>query len=356
MNTTKVQHYDIVCDWATLKRSYKQTQREQRKYRREHILFDMARERNLVSLWRELKAESYSPGSYIQFKVFEPKERQISAPHIKDKVVQYAAHMALWEAYKDVLIKDTYGCILGRGTHKAVDRTQHFMRLCKWRHGDCWVLKMDVKKFFYTIDREILKGLLRKRIKDERFLRLMDAIIDSSPEGDVGLPLGNVTSQDLANIYLNEVDQYAKRFLGLQYYVRYMDDIIVCLPTKEDAQRTLVYLRDFIRERLRLELNAKTKIFPHSQGINAYGFRIHTTHKQVRTSSKQAMKRRIRAMAWKMKNRKLPYKRVQLAVNSWLGHARHSNSYNLAKKIFRRYPFVTVEHKEYKFGRKPNTS
>jgi retron-type reverse transcriptase len=93
---SKTPYYDSVCEWAMLKRSYKQTRRENRKYRKEHILYDMARERNLVNLWRELKAGTYTPGSYVQFKVYEPKERQISAPHIRDKVVQYAAHLSLW--------------------------------------------------------------------------------------------------------------------------------------------------------------------------------------------------------------------------------------------------------------------
>ena len=146
------------------------------------------------------------------------------------------------------------------------------MRYCKWKYGDAWILKMDVSKFFYSINRDILKQILRKKINDEKFLRLLDMIIDSSPEGEKGIPLGNVTSQDFANIYLNELDQYAKRFLGLKYYVRYMDDIIVVLPTKEEAQRAKESLTAFLNERLDLQTNEKTKIFPVDQGVNAYGF------------------------------------------------------------------------------------
>jgi retron-type reverse transcriptase len=350
--------YENVFDWNTLKRSYKQTQTCGRKYRIENILFDMAREKHLVDLWRELKDKTYEVGKYIRFKVFEPKERIVSAPHIKDKIVQFAAHLQLFDVYKRVFIKDTYGCIQGRGTHDAVRQVQHFMRQCQWENGTCWVLKMDVRKFFYSIDREILKTLYRKKIGDPDFLRLLDMIVDSSPEGERGIPLGNVTSQDFANIYLNEVDQFAKRFLGVKYYVRYMDDIIVCVPTKEEARNLLARFREFVETRLHLELNQKTDIFPVKQGVNAYGFRIYTTHLLVRDDSKKAMKRRIKAMDRKLKlcrtkeQRKTYLKAVTQSVNSWLGHSRHSNSFNLAKKIFSPYDYVQVDDGLHRFGKR----
>lgn len=344
--------YEKVIDYNNIKVSYKKTQQAQRKYRKEAIIFDMAREKNLVALWRELKNETYTPGDYIEFKVYEPKERLIHAPRIRDKVVQFVVHMVLQDVYYNKFIDSSYACLVGRGTHKAVDKVQHNMRYCKWKYGDAWILKMDVSKFFYSINRDILKQILRKKIKDDKFLRLLDMIIDSSPEGEKGIPLGNVTSQDFANIYLNELDQYAKRFLGLKYYVRYMDDIIVVLPTKEEAQRAKESLTAFLNERLDLQTNEKTKIFPVDQGVNAYGFKIYTTHKLVRDSSKAAMKRRIKAMDKKVKEGELEKKYVQQCVNSWLGHARHSNSYNLSKKIFDKYKYIEIEKENFKFGQK----
>jgi retron-type reverse transcriptase len=342
--------YDMVCDYKTLKLSYSKALTGTRKYRKEAILFDMARERNLVELWRALKNETYKPGRYVQFDVTEPKKRRVSAPHLRDKIVQFAAHLALWDVYEPVYIKDSFACMEDRGSHRAVDRVQHYMRQCVWQHGDCWILKMDVRKFFYAIDREVLKKLYRKKIKDEKFLRLLDMIIDSSPEGDTGIPLGNVTSQDMANIYLNEVDQFAKRFLGVKFYVRYMDDIVVMCRDKETAERYLAEMTRFINERLHLELNSKTRIFPVAQGVNAYGYKIHTTHKLVRTSSKQAMKRRMKAMHRKLSEGRITQKSVVQSVNSWLGHARHSNSFNLCKKLFGKYKYIQTEHSKYKFG------
>lgn len=343
--------FEKAIDYDNLKESYKRTQQAHRKYRKEAIIFDMAREKNLVQLWRELKNEKYIPSNYIEFKVYEPKERIIHAPRIRDKIVQFSVHTVLQDVYYNKFIDSSYACLENRGTHRAVDKVQHNMRYCKWKYGDAWILKMDVSKFFYSINRDILKQILRKKIKDEKFLALLDKIIDSSPEGEKGIPLGNVTSQDFANIYMNEVDQYAKRFLGLKYYVRYMDDIIIVVPNKEEAQNARDKIIKFLNEKLDLKTNDKTKIFPVEQGVNAYGFKIFTTHRLVRDSSKSAMKRRIKAMDRKIQSGELTEKYVQNCINSWLGHARHSNSYNLSKKIFSKYEYIQVESDKYKFGK-----
>lgn len=267
----------------------------------------------------------------------------------RDKIVQFAVHTVLQEVYRPVFISTTYACLEGRGTHRAVKNVQHDMRLCKWQHGEGWVVKIDVKKFFYSINRDILKKVLRKKVKDEKMLDILDQIIDSSPEGEKGIPLGNVTSQDFANIYMNELDQFVKRFLGIKWYTRYMDDVIIIVPTKHKAKEILEKVKVFLKERLDLETNKKTKIFPLDQGINAYGFKIWITHLLVRDSSKRAMKRRIKAMHQKVKEDTMTRKEVQQSVNSWLGHARHSNSFNLCKKIFKKYPYIKTEG-EMKFG------
>ena len=175
-------------------------------------------------------------------------------------------------------------------------------------------------------------------------------IVDSSPEGERGLPLGNVTSQDFANIYLNEVDQFCKRYLGLKWYVRYMDDICIIVKDRETARNVLAKIRTYVKDHLDLELNEKTHIYPLAQGINTLGFRIHTTHLEVRNSSKTAMKRRIKKIDEKVQSGRLTKKQAQQAVNAWLGHARHSNSYNLAKKIFEKYDYIQIEDKNWKFG------
>ncbi|MCQ4924071.1 RNA-directed DNA polymerase [Tissierella carlieri] len=352
--------YDIV------KQAYKDTQRGSKKFKKEAILFDMCRERNLVQLWRDLNNDDYEVGDYIRFKVYEPKERVISAPRIVDKIVQFILHYQIVEIYDPIYIKGSFACQKGKGTHKSVEHLQHAMKVCKWKYGEenCVIIKADVRKFFYSIDRDILKKVLAKKVKDETLLKRLFKVIDSSPEGETGIPLGNVTSQDFANIYLNELDQYCVRYLGIKYYTRYMDDVVIIVPPKiqvvdgvkmveikalDRAREWLDKIKKYLNEKLNLKTNDKTQIFPLSQGVNAFGFKIHTTHRLVRDQSKRAMKRRIKAMDKKLQNDEIELKEITQAVNSWLGHARHSNSYNLAKKIFAAYSYIKVEGEIY-FG------
>ena len=344
--------YERIYDTKNLEESYKRTQSGNRKYRKEAIYFAMSKERKLRDLKKELKDKTYRPGSYIEFYVFEPKKRLVHAPHIRDKIVQFSIHTVLQGIYRSVFIKDSYACLEEKGTHEAVHRIQHYMRLAQWKYEEPYIVKIDVRKFFYSINRDILKTIYRKKIpeSEQDFLRILDMIVDSSPEGERGLPLGNVTSQDFANIYLNEVDQFCKRYLGLKWYVRYMDDICIIVKDRETARDVLAKIRTYVKDHLDLELNEKTHIYPLAQGINTLGFSIHTTHLEVRNSSKTAMKRRIKKIDEKVQSGRLTKKQAQQAVNAWLGHARHSNSYNLAKKIFEKYDYIQIEDKNWKFG------
>ena len=344
--------YERIYDTKNLEESYKRTQSGNRKYRKEAIYFAMSKERKLRCLQKELEDRTYRPGSYIEFYVFEPKKRLVHAPHIRDKIVQFSIHTVLQGVYRPVFIKDSYACLEDKGAHEAVHRIQHYMRLAQWKYEEPYIVKIDVRKFFYSINRDILKTIYRKKIpeSEQDFLRILDMIVDSSPEGEKGLPLGNVTSQDFANIYLNEVDQFCKRYLGLKWYIRYMDDICIVVKDRETARDVLAKIRTYVKDHLDLELNEKTHIYPLAQGINTLGFRIHTIHLEVRNSSKAAMKRRIKKIDEKVQSGRLTKKQAQQSVNAWLGHARHSNSYNLAKKIFEKYDYIQIEDKDWKFG------
>lgn len=344
--------YEEVYNYENLEKGYKQTQLGSRKYKTGSFKLAQAKEYWLSWIQRRLKERRWKPGKYIEFYVYEPKARLVHAPLTLDKVVQFSTHLVLQKIYRPVFVKDSYACLEGKGTHKAVDRIQHMMRTAAFMYDQPYIIKADVRKFFYSIDRDVLKQVYRKKIPKEEidFLCLLDSIVDSSPEGETGIPLGNVTSQDFANIYLNEVDQFCKRYLGLKWYVRYMDDITIIVKDKKTAKTVLKRLRAYVEEHLHLKLNNKTQIYPIAQGINTLGFKIYTDHKLVRDQSKRAMKRRIKAMDRKLKEGVITEKEVQQSVNSWLGHARHSNSYNLAKKIFKNYPYINVEDPNWKFG------
>ena len=177
----------------------------------------------------------------------------------------------------------------------VLKRTQNLMRKAKWEYGDnAFIIKIDAKKFFYSIVRGILKEIISQTIKDKEVLELMYLIIDSADIIDVlGMPLGNVISQLCANIYMNVIDQYAKRNLGLKYYIRYMDDIIIIVENRERAKEVLESIRIKIETELGLMLNVnKSKIFPIAQGVNFIGFKIYPTHMLLRNESKKGIKQK----------------------------------------------------------------
>lgn len=342
-------YYQII-SFKNLEYAFTQVTKGSRKFRKDAILFSLALDKNLVDLWRDLRDGKYRVGEYIRFKVYEPKERWVSAPRVRDKTIQFATHHIIKDVYANVFIPDSFACLDGRGTHAAVNSVQRDMRIAEREFLDPWIVSVDVSKFFYSIDREILKRILRKKIKCAKTLWLLDAIIDSSPEGEKGIPLGNVTSQDFANIYLNEIDQYVKRFLGVRYYTRYMDDMICVVDGKFAAQCLKEEMCNFLIDHLNMVANPKkSQIFPLAQGVNAYGYKIWTTHKLVRNDSKKKAKRRIKAMDKKMSAGVIEQSDITQSVNSWLGHARHSNSYNLVKKIYKNYPYIKIEGDE-RFG------
>ena len=357
--------YEEMVGWDMIELGYKNSLRGPRKYTREAVNYDLLSEVNNVELWRELKAigprpekgkKEYHPGLYRHKTITEPKERSLHIPTLRDKIVQVDVHEALQDIYRPVFVDRSYACLYGKGPIRAAFNVQHDMRVARMKWGEnAAVIKIDVKKFFYSIDRSVLKKLLAKRFKKLRkkhpdlyqdflrFYRLLCKMIDSSPEGETGIPLGNVTSQDFANIYLNELDQFCIRFLGVKLYTRYMDDIVIIAPNKEIAREWLAKIKVFLKERLHLDTNDKTKIFYVRQGVNAYGFKIKATHLLLRTESKRREKRRIKAMIAKLKEGKITQKEIVQAVNSWLGYARWACAYNLAKKIFAPYRFIKPE-------------
>lgn len=344
---------------------YKTALRGSRKFTREAVLYDLYSEVNNVRLWRDLKkiektrqagVSEYTPGKYRHRIIVEPKERSLHIPPLRDKIVQLVIHQELQTLFRPVFVNRSFACMYGKGPIRAAFNVQHDMRVARMKWGDeATVIKIDVRKFFYSIDRSVLKQIIAKRFKKLkkkypekyedflRFYRLLCKVIDSSPEGERGIPLGNVSSQDFANIYLNELDQFCIRFLGATLYTRYMDDVVVIAPNKEIAREWLAKIKVFLQERLHLETNQKTKIFYVRQGVNAYGFKIKATHLLLRTESKRREKRRIKRMMEKLQEGTITKAAIVQSVNSWLGFARWACAYNLAKKIFAPYRFIKTE-------------
>lgn len=328
--------------------AYKQAIRGKGKYNPEAMQFALDEVYNLKALRQSLIDETYNFSGYVRFTVYEPKERVIDAPHFEDKIVQLAINNILKEVYNPSFIFDSYACIDGKGTHKCVDRISYFVRKARWEYGeDAYIVKLDIKKFFYSIDRDILKSILPKKIKCKRTLQLLFKIIDSADAIDeLGLPLGNTLSQIFANIYMNELDQYCKRKLSIRYMVRYMDDLIIVTKNKEDAREVFANIDSFVNKRLHLKLNKnKSKIFPINQGVNAVGYKIYATHRLLRNDSKKKIKRKAKAMPRLIKEGHMTINKAEQILNSWLGHANHANSYNFIQSLIERNDFVYLNKK-----------
>ena len=338
--------FDETFRYTNLYKAFRKSLKSDGKYKPEALAFQRNESVNLMNLQRSLYNRTYKFSGYITFEVHEPKRRIINAPHYKDKIVQLALHETLSEVVIPKFINHSYACMTDRGTHAAVSQVQKNLKVAKWKWGEgAYICNVDVRKFFYSIDRDILKKQYRKMIKEDDILWVMDEIINSGGLIDeVGLPLGNTLSQLCANIVLNDLDQYCKRYLGYKYFVRYADDIVVILPNKEEAQKAKELIMRFLVESLNLEANKwKSQIYPINQGINAFGYKIFTTHKLLRNDSKKKIKRKIKKMPRLIARKKMTVEKANEMLASWSGHARHADSYNFMQSIVKRRSYIQYD-------------
>ncbi len=332
--------FNEITDTENMYKAYKKTQEASLKYKHRSLIFDQNRTQNLKALRESLLDGTYQPGKYIRFTVYEPKERIIDAPDFKDKIVQHMLVNVIGEIYRKCFIHDSYSCIKNKGTHKAVLRIDDFLKHATKHMDNPWVVRIDIKKFFYSVDRDILKPLFRKKITCPQTLALIDVIIDSSP-GLKGLPLGCTTSQLFTNIYMNELDNYIKRRLRVKYYVRYSDDAVIFTEGKKQAVEVLDKIKVFVESRLNLLLNPnKSMVSKASQGVNMTGFYITSTQRKLRRSSKKRVKRKLKKMPALILSGRMTEGKAEQMLNSWLGHARYANTGNFISYLMNRFSIL----------------
>lgn len=337
--------FNEIIDEENIYAAYKQTRKGKNKFSIDAINFSNNETFNLKVLRESLINETYKFDGYTKFYVYEPKERLIYAPHYKDKIIQIAINNVLKKIYYPSFIYDSYSCIDGKGTHKCAGRIQQFLKRGKWEYNDPYILKIDIKKFFYSIDRDIFKQILKKKIKCNKSLRLIYKIIDSANEIDkLGLPLGNTLSQIGSNIYMNELDQYIKRELSIKYYCRYADDMFFVLKSKENAKLIMEKVKSFLKEKLKLNVNEhKTKIFPLEQGVNGIGFKIYPTHMLLRNDSKKRIKRKLKGIEHLIIEERMSPQKAEQMLNSWKGHADYACSFNFYNKLINKHEFLKLD-------------
>lgn len=303
----------------------------------------------LCLLSEMLKAKTYRLSDYYTFRVYEPKERIVMTNSFKDKVVQHSLCDNILEpAFSHSFIRDNYASQKWRGTHDGLKRLAGFMRsyyfsrkaraeLSQEQYADGWVLKCDIGKYFYSIQHDPLKQMVRKLIQDPDILWLIDLIIDSTE--NPGIPIGNQTSQWFAVLYLSGMDHFIKEKLEIRYYGRYMDDFYLIHEDKTYLQ----YCRRKIEahvSKLGLYLNQKTNIFPLRNGIDFLGFHTYLTEtgkviRKVRRASKNNEKRKLKKQFKLLDAGKITRQQIEHSYQSWKSHAASGNSYHLIRETDR---------------------
>lgn len=318
------------------------------------LAFNYNLESELFKLRDELERGIYTPGEYRSFTIYEPKKRVIFVAPYRDRVVHHALINILEPIWEPRLYYHSYACRVGKGSHKALDTCQNYLRKNKY------VLKCDIQKYFPSIDHEILKQVIRKKIADKRIIEILEMIIDSSPQkisrdvplhyfnGDdlftpferrKGIPIGNLTSQFFANVYLNELDYWFKEKCNMRYYIRYMDDFIAFADSKAKLKELRQNLREFLNQ-LRLVLHPKKQeVFPVKNGIPFLGFHIYKNHRRIQKSNLRLFNKRMKIKQKQYAAGELDFEHVRHSILAWIGHSRHGDTYHLREKIFQNLVF-----------------
>lgn len=280
---------------------------------------------NISILRSDLISGAYRHGPYTHFKVSDPKPRDIHKASVRDRLMHHAIYRILYPFFDRIFINDSYSCRLGKGTHRAMNTFRRYAYRASENHTKTlWVLKCDIRKFFASIDQRILLTILRKHLFDEYTINLLRNVIESfhSTALGKGLPLGNLTSQLLVNVYMNEFDQFAKHKLKARYYARYSDDFVILSMDREWLSSLLPRIRDFLRENLKLGLHPnKVFIRTLASGIDFLGWVHFPDHRVLRTSTKRRMLKAISGSP------------NEATIMSYRGMLSHGNAYKLSKLI-----------------------
>ncbi len=289
---------------------------------------------NMWKLHEDLLFMRYNPSAYTTFYVNDYKRRKITAPDFRDHIVHHAIHNLVEQIYDASFIYDSYACRKGKGTHKAFFRLKKFMNRFS---SDAYFIKCDITKYFYSVNHIVLKQILRGKITDEKLIWLFSKIIDSYHEDNLtmqGIPIGNLTSQLFANVYLNELDNYVKKGLLFRNYIRYVDDFVILSNNKQELQSAFYKIKKYLSDDLSLTLKKKKcQLNKLSFGVDFLGYVAFKRYSRVRTRNYRRFKSRISRKIRSVKCRHIDISSVNSSFASYLGHLRHTDSARIKEKI-----------------------
>jgi RNA-directed DNA polymerase len=347
--------YEDIYSFEGLYRAYLEARKGKRQ-RNEVLEFTSKLEENIIQLQNELMWKEYKVSPYRQFYIHEPKKRLIMALPFRDRVVQWSIYRTLNPYFDKQFIKDSYACRIGYGSHKSIIRLQYWLQQLDRQNKKVYILKMDIAKYFYRVDHDVLINILKRHIKDKDLLWLLETIIrcehtnfglNLENEGFtgkmikyVGMPIGNLTSQMFANLYLNELDQFVKHELKAKYYLRYMDDSMILHHDKKFLWYAKSEIERFLDENLSLVMNDKTTIRTAKQGVDWVGYRVWPTHIKLRKSTAKRMKANLNHVKKLYSVGDIEFDRVNASVQSYMGILKHCNCYKLKKNLYSKLVFI----------------
>lgn len=331
-------NYNDVTSLENLYDAVRQTVRSKRnKSDIAEFLFHL--EDNIESIHQDLIKEEYSHSGYEIFVINDPKKRTISKASVRDRVVHHAVHNYIYPILDKSFITHSYACRKGKGSHKAIILAQKYCRTYQY------AIHLDIVKYFESINRNILKNILQKKTKDNSVLNLLFEIIDSSAQINLyvhkGLPLGNLTSQLFANLYLNELDQFVKHNLHIKPFIRYMDDMLIFGNNKKYLLATAFQIGKYCNDKLELEIHRKCfQVLPVKNGVAFLGFKIFPFYRKVIPKGINRFRNRLKQLQSDYTNNKVELKHVSMSIQSSLSFLKFGDTESLRKELMKNLKFI----------------
>lgn len=300
----------------------------------------LRREFNLGNLRKQLLDNSWVPGKPRCFRLFEPKERDIQAPQFEDRIVHHSLNNIIEEHFTKRFIFHSYACIKGKGSQAACRAVQKMMRRYNTMYDNPYIVSVDISKYFNNINHDILLSIFNKTIKCKNTQLLYESIIRAQGynfTNGVGLPVGSLTSQLSANMYLNVIDQRMVNYHGFGSYVRYMDDIVILCKDKLEAQRVIALVNEEVNK-ISLKLNPNSTIIPVKLGIDYVGYRIYLTHVLPRKRIIKNLRKDLKELRILYNSNLITFEEIRPRLASAIGYAKHCRSRNTMNKLI--YEFL----------------
>ena len=331
--------YELIISPANLLLSWERFKKGKRK-KADVALFEYRLEQNLLELYRELKNETYRHKPYYSFYISDPKVRHIHKATVRDRVVHHALFKMLNPLFEPTFINDSFSCRIGKGNHLGMKRLEAITRKVSKNYTQhCFVLKCDIKKFFDSVDHDVLLELLFRKITDRSVQQLLNEVITSFSSSESlferrGLPIGNLTSQLFANVYMNEFDHFMKDKLRVKYYARYTDDFVVVSNSSTYLHSLLPHIKKFLHDTLKLKLHPqKVSVRTLKSGVDFLGYVILPHHRLVRTKTRRRIERKFTDIVRAYRSGDIKEEQLKASLQSFTGVLSHAHSHKVEQTL-----------------------